>query len=74
MNEGRISRSFSSCLCIINDLVKKRDNIILNQSEQFSDYELSKQTLSLININCCRSACAVCLRSDYTHTRARPAV
>jgi hypothetical protein len=33
-----------------------------------------KQTLSLININCCRSACAVCLRSDYTHTRARPAV
>jgi hypothetical protein len=32
MNGGRISRSFSSCLCIINYLVKKRDNIILNQS------------------------------------------
>jgi hypothetical protein len=27
MNEGRVSRSFSSCLCIINYLVKKRDNI-----------------------------------------------
>ena len=44
------------------------------KSKQFSDYELSKQTLSLITINCCRSACAVCLRSDHTHTRARPAV
>jgi hypothetical protein len=59
-NEGRISRSFSSCLCIINSLVKKKIGAI--------QWLFSKQTLSLININCCRSACAVYLRSDCTHS------